>query len=554
MTGFPPVEDWWRLASAAVWLPTSREMAALDRKAVSSGAICERALIENAGREVAKLLHARWPEGPVLALAGSGHNGADALVALRCLHAWGRRVRAVRCGSRAPAPDVLAGWDLSLEDPGSLSEHLSDSAVVIDGLLGTGLEAAPREPTAALISQVNASGLPIVAVDGPSGADFTTGRVPGACVRASLTVSLGWPNLGLLQFPARRYCGDLLAVEIGFPPDRDEAGSEEIRGAPAAARAITARWVAESMLPRRTSEAHKGRAGYLTLVAGQEGMAGAAVLASRAAVRGGVGILRVVSDPANREILQGAVPEAIFVPWDDSSAVAESVAWAHAVVAGPGMGRGPARRALVERILECRGARPALLDADALNAWEGAPEELAKAVGGKALLTPHPGELARLIESPIQSIQADRTAAARQAAVNLGCTVLLKGAPSLVAEEGHILRVATVLTPALAAGGTGDVLSGLAGAYLAAGSSPLDAASAALLISGLAALSAPGAIGHSSADLPESIPRVRAELDRLVQRPSISVLFASPCEVDGSGWPGRTEPSSAEGRTHENAV
>lgn len=503
MNVLPTRQEWWRAAARQVWLPTAEEMAALDRAATGSGSIPERALIENAGREVARIVQHRWPEGRVLALAGSGHNGADALVALRTLHAWGREVTAVRCGSQPPEPDVLLGWEISLQDPGELSKHAQGTAVLLDGILGTGLTAAPREPQAWIIEWANASGLPIAAVDGPSGANFTTGAVPGACVRAALTVSFGWPKLGLLRFPARARCGDLFAVEIGFPPPVQPIG----------ARAITAAWVAEDMLRPRPPDAHKGSAGYLALIAGQPGMAGAAVLAARAAVRGGVGIVRVVSDPQNREIIQTAVPEAVFVPWDSREAVAESAAWADAIALGPGLGRQPGRRELIDAVLAARGAKPVLLDADGLNVWEGRADALATALRGEALLTPHPGEMSRLVGRPLGDILADPPAAAREAADRFNATVLLKGAPSWVAQAGEPIRATTIATPALGTGGMGDVLTGLAGAYLAAGLPTADAASAALMVTGIAAADAPHSIGHSSVDVPERLAEARAALD-----------------------------------------
>ncbi len=491
------------MAAREVWLPTASEIAALDRYAVDSGAIPERALIENAGREVARLVHEFWPEGPIVAAAGSGHNGADALVAARSLRAWGREVRAVRCGSRRPEPDVLAGWDFPLLEPPELSAALRGATVAIDGIFGTGLSEAPREPQASMIEELNAADAAPASVDGPSGANFSTGEVPGACVRAALTVSLGWPKLGLMRFPARGLCGDLFAVEIGFPPPPEPPG----------ARAITARWVRDEMLRPRGADAHKGDAGYLALVVGQKGMAGAAVLAARSAVRGGIGIVRVVSAPENREIVQAGVPEAVFVPWDDEDAVADAVSWADAVALGPGLGQGDARSRLIRGVLAAVPDKPVLLDADALNAWAGRPDELAVALGPNALLTPHPGEMARLLGSSTRDILADPPGAAREAAARFGATILLKGAPSWVAAADGPLRVSTALTAALATGGMGDVLSGLAGAYLAAGLTPSDAASAALMVSGIAALRAPAEVGHAASDVPERLAGARAAME-----------------------------------------
>jgi NAD(P)H-hydrate epimerase len=501
-----------------VWLPTADEMAALDRRAVESGATTERTLIEAAGREVARRVHGRWPRGPVVGLLGSGHNGADALVALRTLAAWGREVRGVICGSGPPEPDVRAGWDVPLVERDRLDGVLEGAGAVLDGILGTGVTGAPREPQAAVIRRADAAPVPVVAVDGPSGVDFTTGAVPGDCARARLTVSLGWPKLGLLRHPARTYCGELEAVEIGFPP---------VEGTEMGARAVTARWV-RRMLRSREADAHKGEAGYLAVVAGQEGMAGASVLAARAAGRGGAGIVRVVGSPGNRSVVQSSVPDAVFTGWSDPDAVEEAVEWSHAVVAGPGLGRGPDRRGLVERVLEARGDRPVLLDADALNVWEGALGALADHLDARDLVTPHPGELGRLLELPVADVVADPPARAREAAHRLGATVLLKGAPSLVAEPDGRLRVASTAGPAVASGGSGDVLSGLAGAYLAAGLGPADAASAALLISGAAARQSPVPEGHLASDVPDRIPAVRRRLEELPAVGEGPVLFALP--------------------------
>lgn len=499
MTAEPAAAPSLPSGAELVWLPTADEMGELDRRATESGAIPERALIESAGREVAHAVQRDFPSGRVLALAGNGHNGADALVACRTLAAWGREVRAVQCASRLPEPDVLAGWSLELEGPEGLAELLTGEAVVLDGLLGTGVTGAPREPIAGIIRTVNASGLPIVAVDGPSGADFTTGAVSGDCIQARATVSLGWPNVGLMRYPARGYCGDLLAVEIGFPPPES----------PMSARAITGSWVSRLLRPR-PADAHKGDSGYLTIISGQRGMAGASVLAARGAVRGGAGIVRVVGDRANREIVQKAAPETIFVEWDDESAVREAVAWAHALAVGPGLGDG--RRDLVQAVLEeaTREGKPAVVDADGLNAWAGDAGGLADHLPPGSVVTPHPGELSRLIARPIGEIVADGPLAAREAARALRCAVLLKGAPSWVAEGDEPVRASTSGDAALATGGVGDVLTGLIGALLAGGLPAADAASAALHLSGVAALLAPEPVGHSASELPDRIPEARS--------------------------------------------
>jgi NAD(P)H-hydrate epimerase len=497
---------WEALATGAetVWLPTADEMGKLDQEAVASGATTERTLIESAGREIARRIQLHWPEGRIVAIVGRGHNGADALVALRTLHAWGRDVRAVLSTPTPPDPDVLIGWDIPLEAPESLADTCDGASVILDGILGTGLTGAPREPQASLIEQINALDVPVAAVDGPSGADYSTGAVAGACVRATLTVSLGWPNVGLLRHPAREYCGRIECVEIGFPPPAWPMG----------ARAVTGRWVARTLMDR-AADTHKGRAGYLALIAGQSGMAGAAVLGARAALRGGVGILKVVGDPANREILQRTCPGAIYVSWDDEDEAAGAVGWAGALAIGPGLGRSEARKNLVERALDSRGSKPAVIDADGLSVFEGELDRLSGFLTPSDVVTPHPGELARLTGEALESILADPPGAAAAAAAALGCTVLLKGAPSWVAESGQPLRVSTTGGPEVASGGTGDVLTGLIGAYLAVGMAAADASAAALWLIGVAAGSSPSPSGHLASDIPDRLPGVRSRLSSL---------------------------------------
>lgn len=516
------VGEGWRQGAETVWLPTAEEMAALDRFATESGAITERALIECAGREIAHQLARRFPSGPAVALAGSGHNGADSLVALRTLASWGREVAAVRCGSGPPEPDVLRGWEIELKPPERLPRLGRDASVLLDGILGTGLRSAPRDPQASLIREVNALDRPVVAVDGPSGADLTTGDVPGACIDADLTCTLGWPKVGLLLHPVRRRAGEIVSLEIGFPPPESSP----------AARAITGRWV-RRLLCRRPPDVHKGNAGYLLIVAGQEGMAGASVLASRAASRSGAGIVRVAGASSNRSIVQCAVPEAIFLSWDDEQELQNALEWAHAVVVGPGLGRGADRRELVERVLRQAAGRPVLVDADGLNVWEESPQALADLVPESCVLTPHPGELSRLVEAPVGEIVSAPLDWAREASARFGCTVVLKGQPTVVAGGPDPLRVSPFGGPQMAAGGTGDVLSGAVGALLATGMAPGDAATSALFLTGVVAQSVDHPVGHIAPDMWEGIPAARTAVLDLRDEGRGSVNFAAPAPRPG---------------------
>jgi len=508
----------WQECGTEIWAPSASEMAAVDREAVERGLTSERSLIEAAGRELAHRVAGSWPEGPVCALVGSGHNGADTMVALRTLAAWGRDVRAVQGGSRPPKPEVRAGWPIEFETPASFAAASPTGGVLIDGLLGTGASGAPRPPQAALIERANSLGLPIVAADLPSGVDATTGAVPGACIRADLTVCFGWPKLGLLRYPARGFAGKIEAVEIGFPP----------LGAPLGARVITGRWVRDLLRPRRP-DGHKGTSGYLLLAAGSRGMAGAAVLASRSAYRTGAGIVRVLGDPDNRDIVQRAVPGAVYVPWKvadeeaDAGGVAEQVAWAHALAIGPGLGRAPDRRALLDELLELRGGRPVVIDADGLNLYAAQPAALADRLVPADVITPHPGEFERLLGRPTSD---DPPSDARAAAERFGCVVVLKGNPTVAASPAGAVRVAVTGGPALAVGGTGDVLTGAVGAALAAGYEALDAATIALLLTGLAAgRTGFGDVGMVAEDIPEAIPEVRDAVEALGSMPAGAVRF-----------------------------
>ncbi|WP_419161824.1 NAD(P)H-hydrate dehydratase [Candidatus Palauibacter sp.] len=500
-------------------------MAEIDRVAVESGAIPERALIENAGRALARHLHEKYPSGRIVVLAGSGHNGADALVAGRTLAAWGRSVGFVQCGSRLPAPRVLAGWDLPIESAEALEHELAAATVAIDGILGTGLQTVPRAPQARIIECANAAQAAVVAADGPSGVDFTTGGVPGAAIRADLTVTFGWPKIGLLRFPARAQVGDLVCVEIGFPPPDPVPGT----------RAVTASWAAE-LLGGRPPAGHKGDAGYLAIVGGEPGMAGAVVLAARAAVRSGIGIVRVVSAPENRDILQTSVPEAVFVDWTDAEAVEATLGWADAVAIGPGLGTGSARVALVERVLAAATV-PLVVDADGLNALAASASVALRdpaASGRPILLTPHPGEMARLLGSSVAEVREDPPAAARRLADAASVTVLLKGAPTWVARPGGELRATTLVSSAFASGGMGDVLTGVCGAYLGVGLAPADAATAALAVTALAVLRGVDEVGGSAADVPEALVSARRALATLRPGAWPGVPLALPA-VPGRG-------------------
>lgn len=490
---------------ALVGAPTGTESAGFDRFAIQEQGVPQDTLMENAGRSAALVLDRLFPRGQVTAMVGTGNNGGDALVLLRNLAAWGRPVTAILVGERELEESLLHGWGirtfLDSDFQGSaalLDGELAQAEVLVDGVLGTGISGSPRERQARAIQGLNRAEAPVVALDLPSGVDADNGTVHGDAVAAALTVSFGGAKLGGLLNPGRKLVGRLVVVEIGFPPVEEDTFTASL---------ITPDWVSRR-LPRRDPDTHKNAVGALLLVVGHSGMAGAAILAARAALRAGVGFVRIASPPENRTILQQAVPEAVYVDATDEVALTEAVSASRALGVGPGMGTEQEGAGILNQVLAIPGGHPLLLDADALNLIAlGRAPTLGEIGGGrKAVLTPHPGEMARLTGMDPGEVAARRPEAALRLAGDSGCTVLLKGAPSLVASPGGRLMVDTVGSSDLAAAGMGDVLSGTIAAFLAQGSGPPEAAAIGLHTSGRAAVRAGLGVSLTPEDVVDRLP------------------------------------------------
>jgi hydroxyethylthiazole kinase-like uncharacterized protein yjeF len=471
-------------ARGAVPAPTAAEAVAFDRRAIEGRAVPQSVLMENAGRSAAAVLQRTFPTGPVVCLVGTGNNGGDALVLLRTLTAWGREARGVLVADRPTEDPLLHDWPVALTRDEELADSdwraLLDSAgAIVDGVLGTGANGAPRERQANALAHMNASDRPVLSLDVPSGIDATTGAVPGVAARADVTVAFGAPKLGCLLHPARALVGRLVVVEIGFPPwETAECG----------ALVATPAW-ARARLPSRPTDTHKKQVGSVLVVAGGSGMAGAAVLTVRAALRAGIGLVRVSSHADHREILQAAVPEAIWVDPADASALRAALAQSDALAVGPGLGTDDAAADLLARVLDGSDC-PVVLDADALNlAAAGRLDLRALAQARPLLITPHPGEMARLWahEARGESAPPDTASTARALAERLECAVLLKGAPSVVAAPASPVLVDTQSSSDLAVAGMGDTLAGVAGALLAEGLEPQLAGAVGLYLTGRAA-------------------------------------------------------------------
>lgn len=478
---------------------TADEMRAWDRRAIDDAGVPERVLMESAGRGVASVVHRLYPSGRVLVLCGSGNNGGDGLVAARTLRAWGREVRVLAAGSRPPEAALRHGWEMEIASLDDLDSAVASADVLVDALLGTGSTGAPRAPYDRVIGAMNGAGKPVVAVDGPSGIDFTTGAAAGEVVRADVTVTFGAPKRGLLLFPGRERAGRIVCVEIGFDPLAGGFG----------AQLITPAWAA-AHLPPVPPNAHKGQMGRVVIVAGRKGMAGASVLAGMGALRAGAGMAVLVAPDANRRIIQTAVPEALF---EDRDAVADDVfAQADAIVAGPGMGTDDDALALLRKIAAAADC-PLLFDADATTLLATHPE-LRDEIRQPLLLTPHPGEASRLLEKATKEITADPFAAAAEAAEKYRCAVLLKGAPSLVAAVDEPTLVSVAGHSGIATGGMGDTLSGVTGAFLALCRDPRIAAGLGLWYCGRAAEIAGRGRGLIPRDVSGAVP------DALLETPT----------------------------------
>ncbi|MFI5227789.1 MAG: NAD(P)H-hydrate dehydratase [Gemmatimonadales bacterium] len=475
---------------------TSSESAARDASAIGEG-IPPRALMQRAGAAAAGEIALRCRDrlaGGVLVLAGPGNNGGDAWVVARSLAASGVRVRVVE-PVPAKTADAVAERALALAVPAVRLEHgLPDSldageSIVVDGLLGTGANGAPRGDLAAAIDRLGPlaeRGAIVVALDLPSGVDATTGGTAGSFATADLTITFGTIKRG--QLVARDACGAIVAVDIGL--GRHAAIDD---GAP---ELVDEAWAA-GRLPRISANANKGTRKKLAIVGGAAGMAGAAVLAARGAMRSGAGMVKLVVAPESLGPVQESEPGALAAAWplDDDGVERDVASWADAVVIGAGLGRHVASRALLERVLR-KWTGPVLLDADAITLFEGRANDLAARIGDRpALLTPHPVEFSRLAAVAVDDVLAQRFDISRPLAATLGAAVLLKGVPTVVTAPNGRRLVSATGTPALATGGSGDLLSGIAGTLLAQLGDPFEAGAIGAWVHGRAAERVPSTSG-----------------------------------------------------------
>ncbi len=509
-------------------LPTPSEMAALERRCQEAHGISVHALMEQAGQRTAEvarqLLRARGGRR-VTVLVGKGNNGGDGLVAARHLAGDGptrvllvvppQEIRGLPAEHLKALRDRQVGIEEAQALPASrLREALRDADLIVDAIFGTGFRGPADGVPAQVIEAANASGVPILAVDVPSGADAAMGRADPPCIHAVATVAMGLPKVGTVQFPAAAHVGRLFVADIGLP-------EAVVREAAIPTELVTAAWV-DRTLPRRPADSHKGRFGRVVILGGSRGYAGAPVLAARGAIRAGAGLVTIGLPSSLALVPPASLPEAMTRPLaenasgtlteDDAQAVAELAGSADAVAVGPGLSTHPDVVRLLHRVLP-RLTCPIVLDADGLNAFGGTPRRL-RDVPGPLVITPHPGEMARLLGRDVQDVQGDRLGTAREAARLTGGVVILKGARTVVAgPEGRALVIPTG-NAAMATGGMGDVLTGAVAALAGAGVPPFDAAGCAAYLHGLAGDLAAGSgeLGLLAREVADRLPRALARV------------------------------------------
>ncbi|HIE33067.1 MAG TPA: NAD(P)H-hydrate dehydratase [Thermodesulfobacteriaceae bacterium] len=504
------------------------EMQILDRYTIEEVGVPAEVLMENAGRGVAELILERFREEAyrgTLIFCGPGNNGGDGLVVARHLHQHGLPVKVVlmapeekyrgeaginlRVARYAGVPMILA---LTEEAVKELFAEIRSAGLIVDALFGTGLSRELSGRFALAVKLINGSGLPVVAVDMPSGLSADTGRPLGVAIRATLTATMALPKVGQVIYPGKNYVGELRVVDIGMP--------RRVIGEKAPLREYLDRSWAASVLKVRSPDTHKGTYGHVLILAGSRGKTGAAVLSALGALCGGAGLVTLASARSLQDLFAGYIPEILTAGLEPETQEAELTPEAaesilelasrmKAVVLGPGFGLSEEAKALSRR-LAMELPVPTVLDADALTALAGDLELLKKSQGPR-IITPHPGEMARLLGKPKEEIQADRLAVARAAAETSGAVVVLKGAATVVASPDGREAVNATGNPGMAQGGMGDVLSGLIGALLAQGYDSFEAACLAVYLHGASGddLSRRlGPYGFTASEVARNLPRV----------------------------------------------
>lgn len=509
-----------------VKVATAEQMREFDRRAVDEFGVASLDLMESAGRQVSEAVVGVLGSAKgkrVVVIAGRGNNGGDGFVAARYLRKAGADVAVLLLAKPAEVKgdakvnlDLLEKEGLAVESIRSASEAanlLVRSDAVVDAIFGTGLSGEVKGLAAEVIQAINASGRPVIAVDVPSGLDADTGCIWGVCVQADRTVALALPKVGLLTYPGAAHVGELIVADIGIPHQLYDEINVELP---------TDEWIA-SRLPERPPDAHKGTFGAAIVIAGSPGLTGAAAMAAEAALRSGAGLSTLAVPVGLQDLMAAKLTEVMTrgLPQTEArtlspgavKAALELAEKAQAIVLGCGIGTHPETVEFVHRFVKSV-RRPMIIDADGLNCLAQDTRTL-EGDHGEIVLTPHPGEMSRLLGTAVEQIQSNRIDAARGAASRFHCTVVLKGARTVVADPDGRAFINPTGNVGMASGGTGDVLAGAVGGLLAQGLSALDAAVCGAYIHGKAgdiAAAKMGTAGMIAGDVLRALPQALKEL------------------------------------------
>lgn len=511
---------------------TAAEMQSMDRQTIESFGIPGRILMENAGRGATRtFLENVYPAGPasVGVIAGRGNNGGDGFVIARYLAQRDIDVTVYLLSDRqAVRADAAANLKLLetlnvpvVEIPGP--ERFAESASAmrhmscwVDAMLGTGLNSDVKGYFRQVIEFINAGQRPVLAVDIPSGLNADTGRICGVCIHATATATFAFPKIGHVVHPGIQYCGAVDVVDIGIPAYiANQVGVRQ--------NIITAQ-VVGAIVDRRLPDDHKGRTGHLIVVAGATGKTGAAAMTANAALRAGTGLVTLALPQQLNAIMESQLIEAMTAAIPDQGmgllteaafdSIAEQAAGKQAMALGPGLGTAPQTQGLIRRLVTELDI-PLVVDADGLNGLAGQTAVL-KRRSAPTVLTPHPGEMARLTGLSTRRIQQDRIAVARDFAKTSGAWVVLKGARTIIAEPDGHAWINPTGNSGMASGGMGDVLTGVIAGLMAQGCTPIEASIAGVYLHGLAAdrLAGQTPWGYLATDVIQALPQAVADVLR----------------------------------------
>jgi NAD(P)H-hydrate epimerase len=519
-------------------LVTRDEMRELDRSTIEDFGTPSLLLMERAGQGVLRAIRDRHPDlaGLVcLIVAGSGNNGGDGFVVARLLREHGADVTVMALAPAAELrPDartmlarfealggrvhVLRGTAGHPAGHRRLAAAAEESDLIVDALFGTGFHGelnGLHSEVIAILNEARAGGAEVVAIDVPSGLDADTGAVPGGCIEADLTVTLGFAKVGCFLDPGREAVGELEVADLGIPDGAASLVPERYR--------LLAATEAAELLPPRSRTAHKGRFGRLVVIGGSAGFLGAAGMAGMAALRAGGGLVTIAVPESLEEALAARAAETMTLGLPETGRrtlsiravdqVLAAVAEADAVAIGPGLSREPETAELI-RYLVGRIACPIVLDADGLNAFAGRLSEL-QAADGPMILTPHVGEMARLSGRDPVAVEAERLGFPSAVAAATGHVVLLKGSPSLVAAPGRAVVLCERGNPGMATAGAGDVLAGVILGFLGQGLEPYDAAAMGMVVHAAAGDRAADRLGEAGLVAGDILSEIPAVLRRL---------------------------------------